>query len=124
MTKKYYIEKVADKTVIFTEVAPYELAPFKDFKNMDEAVQYCKTVLAKESEKVIIQDIDEEARAIFVKGELSHFNCYYPESEKDMHKIWTGEKLIEEEKIHCSNCRDGGCLYCEPDRFIDGYKNY
>lgn len=63
--------------------------------------------------------LDDEAIMIFEleDGKVTDYSYEYDMDYK-AYAEWTGEQLEPAEEYECSTCRGGGCVHCEPHRFI------
>jgi hypothetical protein len=54
----------------------------------------------------------------------TNVNTFVRSEEKDKKEEESRRKYSEDLEPECSACGDGGCIHCEPHRFIEGKINY
>jgi hypothetical protein len=110
--------------------------------NMDidkqESFLHALNIYKQELEKAVVKAIDEMGGlSNYDKFNYSynnrvgsdfgycHVNTYVRSEAKDRREEEERNKRYKEyHEPSCSSCGDGGCVHCEPSRFIEGYIGY
>ena len=75
--------------------------------------------LKNTDKKFVIYDIYYGGEVRMDKGEVTGVYDEYEGRNKSLEKLWGYKRSQPEyDEPNCSNCGDGGCMWCEPHRFI------
>lgn len=97
------------------------------FDNEQEAVKYIIENF-QGTFRVVCHDYGMGITTVKVDGKVvDHMvDAEYGEYDDDCLELWglldkSEQEEDSEHEVSCSACGDGGCVHCEPSRFIDGY---
>lgn len=91
----------------------------KTFDTYKEIINYCKNELTKVCNHFQVMDYDCEGIATFKDGNVFTESCMgINDSYMIKHWINDGKSVKREYEVQCTACGDGGCVHCEPHRFI------
>lgn len=104
-----------------------------DIDKKDEFLEAIKTYELKLKEAQTqaikesgISEYDERTYRYYerVGSDIGYCHVYaFTKHKEDDEKRYAKAKAREDREPNCSACGDGGCIHCEPSRFIEGY-NY
>lgn len=109
--EQYYINEG-----VLYQIENEEMTNEKEFDTHEEIVEYCKNKLAKLYHSVLIRDYDLDGDVTFKDGKIVYTSPLMGIDDGVLEKRWGFE--TDEYEVECTNCGDGGCIHCEPHRFI------
>lgn len=66
-----------------------------------------------------VLDLDAEGHAYFENGKCVRIDSHWGFNDDFLKEHWMGiEKDEDDYEPSCTSCGDGGCIHCEPHRFI------
>lgn len=109
---KYHIERLESDTWELETVATEEKQVFDLLKDV---INHLK----KDEGKFSVLDMNAEGIAYFEFSKIEHVTSFMGVNDDYMEEHYLGiKRKYDEYEDECYTCRGGGCIHCEPHRFI------